>query len=1270
MSFRERVRRRLRRLFPQEDHTTVQHGLTSNAPSASTGLPERLWDRAYDKLKISDAALIEAYEKILSRKLGGQGFDTQVTASEQNIIAQNDTHARRSQMRQLIQDGLDKTAGEARIKQAMGAAFALSAKDMISAAIQAVPQAALAWTGVCVALEMLQNPIAATEANRSGIEYVIKRMDWYWNLSSAVLKDNANESGFSGVRQEMETRVVDLYAMLLSYEIKSVCSYYRNRGLALLRDIVSLDDWNGDMTALQKAERAFYDDADVYANLRMVSNLDQLVSHAETQSSVQLAKEDQQCIKDLRFTDPSDDKKRIETTKGGLLQESYRWILNRPEYQQWRDSGENRLLWIKGDPGKGKTMLLCGIIDELNRQPSGLGLVSYFLCQATDQELNNATAALRGLIFMLVRQQPSLISHVRKRYDQAGEKLFEGANTWFALSDIFTKILEDPALKGAYLVVDALDECVSEQQKLLDLIVRVSGTKARVKWIVSSRNLSHIEERLQLAKKKVKLSLELNEESIANAVKIYIGEKVLELSNRKGYDEITRKGVRDYLLENANDTFLWVALVCQNLEKYTRWKVLDMLGVFPPGLDSLYERMMGQVLEGDESEGNLCKQILIVMMSVYRPITLRELGSLIEIGQEFSDNVDYLRHIVSLCGSFLTIREDTIYFVHQSAKDYLSKNEDAIFASAVKDVHRTMVSLSLQAMTKILRKNIYALPHVGPLSDDRINMPETDPLSAIKYSCVHWVDHLCKGSAIEAYLEEKGAVCSFLHEHLLHWLEAAIEIAPLQVYSSALVCSPTQSLVRKAFHREIPSWIQHRPVVEDNWSPCLQTLEGHASFVWSIDYSADLMQIVSGSYDKTIKTWDITTGACLQTFEGHTKSVETVAFTADSRRIVSGSDDQSIKIWDLTTGACHRTLRGHTGWVMDIALLENDQIASASRDRNIKIWDMKTGACLQTLRGHTGSVESVAPLTSGLVVSGGTDETIKIWDLATGLCSQTLEGHTGAVYSLTPLANGQLLSGSNDDTVKLWDVASRAFLTDGRVVSGSDDRTVKFWDVDTGVCVRTFEGHDGAVFSVAPSTDGQRIASGSVDRIVKIWDTTTGECVRTFDGHRDWVWAVAISMDGQWVASVSADGCIMIYNEASHSYRTLANHAARIRSVAVSPDGLYVVSLAVGGMIKVWHMATGKCVQICNVHAGWETQLSFDPTMKYRIQGNSGCFDLDSQLLEATLAMLLERQRHRERPPTPTLSPVTIRGYGSTVAVCVAQTRVAIFKFSEAGPDS
>ncbi|KAL2801675.1 nucleoside phosphorylase domain-containing protein, partial [Aspergillus granulosus] len=136
--------------------------------------------------------------------------------------------------------------------------------------------------------------------------------------------------------------------------------------------------------------------------------------------------EDKACLRDLLVTDPETERLRIEATKGGLLDDSFRWVLDNAEFQKWHTNSESQLLWIKGDPGKGKTMLMIGIINELSQQvqsrPSQF--IAYFLCQATDPKLNNATSILRSLIYMMIQQQPHLIPYLRKRYD-TDPKLFE-----------------------------------------------------------------------------------------------------------------------------------------------------------------------------------------------------------------------------------------------------------------------------------------------------------------------------------------------------------------------------------------------------------------------------------------------------------------------------------------------------------------------------------------------------------------------------------------------------------------------------------------------------------------------------------------------------------------------------------------------------------------------------------------------------------------------------------------------------------------------------
>jgi hypothetical protein len=82
---------------------------------------------------------------------------------------------------------------------------------------------------------------------------------------------------------------------------------------------------------------------------------------------------------------------------------------------------------------------------------------------------------------MLVDQQPLLISHVCKKHDYAGKKLFEDANALVALTEIFVDVLRDPSLRLIYLIIDALNKCVTDRLKLLSFIVKQLSASQRVK---------------------------------------------------------------------------------------------------------------------------------------------------------------------------------------------------------------------------------------------------------------------------------------------------------------------------------------------------------------------------------------------------------------------------------------------------------------------------------------------------------------------------------------------------------------------------------------------------------------------------------------------------------------------------------------------------------------------------------------------------------------------------------------------------------------------
>ncbi|KAI7871952.1 WD40-repeat-containing domain protein [Mucor mucedo] len=159
----------------------------------------------------------------------------------------------------------------------------------------------------------------------------------------------------------------------------------------------------------------------------------------------------------------------------------------------------------------------------------------------------------------------------------------------------------------------------------------------------------------------------------------------------------------------------------------------------------------------------------------------------------------------------------------------------------------------------------------------------------------------------------------------------------------------------------------------------VHSLVGHRQSVRAIAYHGNV--VVSGSYDNTVRSWDIRTGRMIQLMEGHTQKVYSVVIDAERDRCMSGSMDSSVRIWDLKTGDCIKRLEGHTVLV-GLLGLTNKYLVSAAADSILRVWSPDTGICNHALSGHGNSITCFQH--DDQKVISGSEGGLKMWDIKTG----------------------------------------------------------------------------------------------------------------------------------------------------------------------------------------------------------------------------------------------------------------------------------------------
>ena len=375
-------------------------------------------------------------------------------------------------------------------------------------------------------------------------------------------------------------------------------------------------------------------------------------------------------------------------------------------------------------------------------------------------------------------------------------------------------------------------------------------------------------------------------------------------------------------------------------------------------------------------------------------------------------------------------------------------------------------------------------------------------------------------------------------------------------------------------------------------------LQGHTAPVSSVDFSTDGRLIVSGSWDKTVRIWDVASGTQQTVLQGHTGQVESVAFGADHNQVVSGGFDSSVREWDVASGREQHVLEGHENVVTSVAFSPDGRfLASGSRfnDQMIVLWDATSGARIAVLQGLSSFEIDHLQFSpdSNLLAATTSDGEVRLWDTETRELSSTFIGGQDVVFqpggSLIA-AGGQTLrlwdsaTGTEADAIRTGTVSLLAFSPDGEQVAVvNDSDNLQIWNIATGAEVASLSGwHSGGVNAVAFNPDGTTLVSGGGDAFgsmggISLWNIDSQVQLANLSAQNGPVQTMAVSPDGVTIAVGTSNGMLEFRDGADGAVtREIHSHEGRVLSLVFSPQGDAVATGGDDASARLWDTVSGQ----------------------------------------------------------------------------------------------
>lgn len=841
------------------------------------------------------------------------------------------------------------------------------------------------------------------------------------------------------------------------------------------------------------------------------------------------------------------------------------WFLCKPSFERWLDRSCSQVLWLRGRPGAGKTVLTSHIINHLRN----LGRdCCFFFFKEEDKSKVTVNSFLRSLAWQMAQLHGNILSavlDVAATWQDATISKADHNPVWQRL--YLRSLLNIRLIKQQYWVIDALDECKAGCELMSFL------AKAQEHWplsiLVTSRypmtSMGFTNQTIEV------VSEAIEERDTKKDIRLFLQTHINSLPSRND-DE--KKAMADDIAETSNGCFLWVGLVLKELQQAnTSADIRRVLASSSDSMDNLYSKILTDMANARFGK-DLAKAILTWTACSFRPLSIDEIHRAIEL--DINDSIsDVERSINTCCRNIAYVdSQKTVRLIHSTARNFLLRQRSVPELEIEKsNAHRRLTlacfeyltssemkaprSRKLSLATEAEKKSPFAdyackfvfkhLPLVRS-TDDGIFVALSKFL--MSSNILSWIEYLARSGDLQLVFHAGKAIDNLLTRrsqhtpplglkkdfrliqewgndmvHLVTRFGQHLSLYPLSIHYLVPPFCPRDSTLRRLFGSS-PRGLSVHGLSLHTWDDCLSTI--------SYPKSAKLMSmatsnkyLATGLANGHIIVYDSTT--CQETHAIHQKGAVLGLKFGESRNYLASAGVKSVSVWNLDSWSKICTLP-ISAMCIALTFTENDCfLLGALKNNQLVYWDIQNGGIAQdeptnwTQDFEKPYIQSKQPTGAAfcphqkLLAVTYRGEDLILWDFELERIHDIYEKDSGS----RPYNSLK----ETDGNTTVWTLAFSPAVDANILVAAYSDGDTVVYDTSSGGVLGALRGVNAHTLACSP--DGRTLATADSQGTIRLYDMETLKMIYrlNFNGDQSGSKTLAFTLDNSRLLDVRAHQC-------------------------------------------------------------------------------------------------------------------------------------------------